>query len=151
MWKRNGTSCGQTVKVFLKLFLWTLCNLWGDSLERLFLALNSNCVDTNTELKAPTNVVVGHVGGSCRRLESWAHVLDGAQWMKVTKCPTAPLPLIHRTHSFLNAVIRPRGCSTDWVPGLSSLQVYPYKPQPSSWQGKKKTVLAVSQTRGVVF
>lgn len=85
--------------------------------------------NTNKRLFSCLGVAVSHTGSSPRSLESWVHVgpgprlvLDEAQWLKATKCPTG-LPLIHTTHSFLNAVIRAQCCSADWTPALCSLQV----------------------------
>lgn len=70
--------------------------------------------NANNRLFSCQGVAVGHAVLEADP-EIWrakAHVGSGpvhakAQWMKVTKCPTG-LPLIHSTHSFLNAVIRPQ-------------------------------------------
>lgn len=70
--------------------------------------------NTNNRLFLCGGVAVGHAGGSPRSLDSEVRigpeprfVQDVALWMKAVKCPTG-LPLSHRTHSFLNTVIRPQ-------------------------------------------
>ncbi|XP_026011127.1 TELO2-interacting protein 1 homolog [Astatotilapia calliptera] len=81
---------------------------WPALLQRL------TADDPLAVLRAFRGVAVGHAVLEADP-EIWrakAHVGSGpvhaeAQWMKVTKCPTG-LPLIHSTHSFLNAVIRPQ-------------------------------------------
>lgn len=148
--KKNGIICGQTMDdsllvvdlSHLELTWWRDWNFPGQypkcarkiafSLE-YFPQWEASCLG-NAQHQQKTLLLSGcgckpYWKFTQKSLESWVHVgpgprlvLDGAQWLKATKCPTG-LPLIHTTHSFLNAVIRAQCCSADWTPALCSLQV----------------------------